>query len=249
MRILIIYMQKNCHTLREVIRVLKKYKRNYKSINRINLKRKHIKNFNLIITVGGDGTFLRTSHHLYCSIPILAVNANPKRKEGFFTRANRNNFEKKFLKLLKGKAKLKHLPRLSAIINKKQIKDLAVNEIFIGHHKPYRVSSLTINNSFYKCSGLLASTGAGSNAWIHSAGGKKMPLNSKKIQYLIRDHYKGNIYKAKKRKGFVNDEIIIKTENNGIMLVVDSLSQEYHLKKGSIIKIKKSSCSLTFIDI
>ena len=52
-----------------------------------------INSVDLVITVGGDGTFLETSHYITDNTPILGVNSDPVRSVGFFCSCTGDNFE------------------------------------------------------------------------------------------------------------------------------------------------------------
>ena len=94
-------------TLHVVEKTLKKYNANYIISKRERLNKKLFQNKELVIAVGGDGTFLRASHFIFDKTPILGVNSDPKCKEGFFMSAAKNDFEKKFKKILKKDYKIK----------------------------------------------------------------------------------------------------------------------------------------------
>ena len=87
-------------TLTLVYKVLNKTKTNFVSFERKLFNETISKDVDLIIVVGGDGTFLRTSHYVDKAL-MLGVNSNSKTKEGFFMQCNKQDFEKKFNKLLK----------------------------------------------------------------------------------------------------------------------------------------------------
>ena len=65
------------------------------------LNKKLFQNKDLIIAVGGDGTFLMASHFIFDKTPILGVNSDPRFKEGFFMTSEKNDFERKFKKFLR----------------------------------------------------------------------------------------------------------------------------------------------------
>src|SRR3989338_7681911 len=92
-------------TLSKVFFILKRLKIDYTSIPRDKLNSNYFKNKNLIIAVGGDGTFLRASHFIKDSTPILGVNSDPSIKEGFFMKTSKDDFEKKLRKIIKNKFK------------------------------------------------------------------------------------------------------------------------------------------------
>src|SRR3989344_3282813 len=55
-----------------------------------------VNKFDLVITVGGDGTFLDASHFIK-DVPIIGVNSDPKRSVGRYCIANAENFEELIL--------------------------------------------------------------------------------------------------------------------------------------------------------
>jgi len=202
----------------------------------------------LVIAVGGDGTFLKIAHFIFDKTPVLGVNSNPKYKEGFFMVAEKKDFGKKFRKVLRRNYKIKKIQRLEAYVNNKKVSELALNEFYISSGKEYLTAryslSLKGKRERQKSSGILISTAAGTNAWIKSAGGKILPLNSNKFEYLVREPYCGKITM---KCGLVNG-ILNKNEKIGIVfemgngiLIADSLSREYKFKAGQKIMIKMSN--------
>ena len=175
------------------------------------------------------------------------------KKEGFFMHSTRMNFEKKIKKLIKG-FKTKKLTRLEVAINGKKHNYPVLNDIFFGHRISYKLSrfDLTVKGKkeHQKCSGLIASTPAGSYAWAVSAGGKKMPLTSQKWQYLVREQYELRLHKHKLKKGFLNknDKIKINVLRDTYVLALDSL-EEIKLKKGDVITISMSKKPLNYVVI
>ena len=233
-----------------ILKVLKKYKINCVLRKRDKITKKLCNNADLVIAAGGDGTFLRTAHFIG-KTPVLGVNFNPKKKEGFLMQANKKNFEKRIKQILKNRFKILNVTRIEPKINRKKL-DLALNEIFVAHKKAYKTSRLTIilknKKEFQKSSGVIISTGAGSYAWTKSCGGKSLPLNSKKFQYLVREPCKGKLLKPKLKKGILgkNQKIKIRSEMNNCIVVMDSLSKEYSLKKGQTLTMKISNKPLKY---
>ncbi|MBT7296055.1 hypothetical protein HN836_00190, partial [Candidatus Woesearchaeota archaeon] len=77
-------------TLNAVINFLKLKKIKHQIFYRAELNK--ILNADLIISVGGDGTFLEVSHYVLNS-PILGINSDAQSSTGFFCHANKNNFK------------------------------------------------------------------------------------------------------------------------------------------------------------
>lgn len=60
--------------------ILRKNLINWETISWSNLS-ESIRDVDLVVTVGGDGTLLRASHFLDNSIPLLGVNSDPTKAE------------------------------------------------------------------------------------------------------------------------------------------------------------------------
>jgi NAD+ kinase len=234
-------------TLELVKRILKKHEINYKDVHRGKLNRKLFQNKDLIITVGGDGTFLRASHFIFDKTPVLGVNSDPRYKEGFFMVSTKNDFEEKLQKILDNDCKIKKINRLEAYISNKKVSELALNEFYIASEKPYHTTIYFLNvrgkKERQKSSGVLISTAAGSHAWIKSAGGKILPLGSNKFEYLVREPYYGRTCaKCDLFNGILNkdEKIEIVFEVGNGILIADSLSKEHKFGTGKKVTIKMS---------
>lgn len=233
-------------TLDRVKNTLKKYKIQYKPANRDRLNKIQFQNKDLIIAVGGDGTFLRAAQFIDEQL-LFGVNADVKNKEGFFMKADKDDFEAKLKKIIKGEVKIKRLPRLEAYVNNKKIETLALNEFFIGPKKSYHAAKYVIvidwKKERQKSSGVLITTPTGSYAWAKSCCSRTLPLESKDYQFVVREPYEGNVFKNYKLKyGILNNNraITIFSEMLDGILIADSVGKEYSLKNGSKAVIKLS---------
>jgi NAD+ kinase len=169
-------------SIKEVIENIKTLNLSYKIVMRENLKQ--IENQDLVITVGGDGTFLDVSHFINDETPILGINSNPSKSVGFFCSITSAGL-KEVIKNIHETKRTK-LNRLKIIRNGEEIKELALNDVYLANSNPaativYRVDD---NNQENKTSGVLVSTAAGSTGWIYQEMGEVMPLNSEQLQYL-----------------------------------------------------------------
>ena len=76
-----------------------------------------------------------------------------------------------------------------ASINGKKIKKYAVNDIYIGNQMAYLTCFFSLQTpehiSEFFCSGVLACTGMGSNAWFRNAGGNPFAKNLNAFSYLV----------------------------------------------------------------
>src|SRR3989338_4530972 len=176
-------------TVDAVMELLRKKKILHRSISRLEVNHEIVKGRDLIIIVGGDGTFLKTAQYTTGSIPFLCINADPEKTEGFFSGATKKTCAAKVESILKGKIKPKKFWRLSAKINGTEIEP-CLNEYYVGQQKPNDVSRYTIQigkkSEEQKSSGVLVCTAAGSTAWCRGAGGKVLKPENKKFQFIVR---------------------------------------------------------------
>ncbi len=152
------------------------------------------KNYDLIITAGGDGTFLAAAQKF--STPLLAFNSmyleNPKKGSiGALTVGNRNHLAPLLAKLKAGKYKIENWKRLYAAVDRKKLPWLAVNDVFVGNPHSFKSSDLEIlyksQQERYNCSGIVVSTAAGSKAWHRSLGGKPFPREKEVFSFHVRE--------------------------------------------------------------
>ncbi|KAM0070933.1 putative phosphotransferase with an alcohol group as acceptor [Helianthus debilis subsp. tardiflorus] len=176
---------------------------------RSNLSRP-IRNVDLVVTVGGDGTLLQASHLLNDSIPLLGVNSDPTipqevqemgnefdatRSTGYLCAATVKNFEQILSNILEGRTTPFELSRMSIHANSTPLSTYALNDILIADPCPASASRFSFrkddgsSSPLVNCrsSGLRVSTAAGSSAAMLSAGGFPMPILSKDLQYMVRE--------------------------------------------------------------
>lgn len=146
----------------------------------------------LVVSVGGDGTFLEASHQVVRG-RILGVNSSPDHSVGFFCACTRHEFEKTLAKALSGKLPTTELARLAVSIDGTRIPLLALNDVLLTHTNPGATSRYVMHvdgaREEQRSSGVWISTPAGSTAGIRAAGGKLLPIRAQQIQYAVRELY------------------------------------------------------------
>lgn len=234
-------------TIKHVKEVLKKNKISFIIHERFFLRPRYFKNMDMILVIGGDGTFLRTSHFVMDKTPLMGVNLDPANKEGFFMVSDKKDFEKKLKKVIAGKHKIKQLHRVQAYIGNKKVAEPALNEYYIASEVPYHTAryhlTLRGKRERQKSSGVLVGTAAGSYAWIKSAGGKTLPLFSDNFTYVIREPYCGRTAaKCSLHSGILkkNEKISIEFEIGNGIIIADSTANEYEFKAGQKVTISLS---------
>src|SRR4029434_11165662 len=83
------------------------------------------------------------------------------------------------------------LARMQVTINDRLLPYYALNDLLVAHANPAAMTSYTIQlgtiSEPQRSSGLWIATAAGSTAAIRAAGGRMLPLRSRKLQYLVTE--------------------------------------------------------------
>lgn len=161
----------------------------------------------LVVTVGGDGTLLTASHWV-TGAAVLGVNSAPKSSVGYLTLARRATIARILARIERGTLLPKPVARLEAELDG-QILPPALNDILIAHERPAATSRyhlrLGTKQAKHRSSGLWVSTATGSTAGIRSAGGRKMALTSRRLQFRARELYRPYEKDVPLESGFVPD--------------------------------------------
>jgi len=216
------------------------------------LKANAFKSSDIILSIGGDGTFL-TAAQYNKNLPMLGINTNTREKEGFFTRAIPKNFKRIIKEIIERRFKIISLNRLNVFVGKRKIPELVLNDVFFGAEKAYHACHyrICINGKceYQRSSGVIIATAAGSHAWLKSAGGAQLKLDSKKIQFLVREPYFGRIHSPKMIKGFIHSIKLCPLKDvKNMIVVLDSVSREYIIKPYETVEVMSSEYPLKFIE-
>lgn len=255
-KVLVVYIQpiekEEKDTLELVISALKEKNIKFGLVKRDDLKEGVFKDYELVIIIGGDGTFLKAAHYIKEQL-VLGVNCSCSLREGFFLRTDLRNFRERFELFLKGEYTVVNLIRIGALIDGAEAVETvpALNEVYAGERRAYKVSKyyLKVKNreEMQKSSGVLIATAAGSHAWLKSAGGNVLDIESDDVQYIVREPYRGRLLKptiligtlqAKASPAIPAEFEITSLMEEGVV-VIDS-AVEYDFKKGKKLKIKRA---------
>ena len=158
------------------------------------------KPYHLVVSVGGDGTFLQAARSLR-KTPILGVNSDPSRSEAVFCAATRHTFPRLCRQALQGALPELRLCRLILFLNGKELPVRALNDVLVVHDDPATMSRYRLRigrrEEAQKSSGLWVSTAAGSSSAVLAAGGVELRWNAKKFQYRPRELYRGRLSHAR----------------------------------------------------
>ncbi|MCD4780873.1 MAG: hypothetical protein K8S27_10055 [Candidatus Omnitrophica bacterium] len=178
-------------------RLLKKYHIPY--VKRQRGTKSDITKFNLILSFGGDGTFLEAARVSPGSF-IVGINSAPNFSVGCLCTMTPQNAENFFIGLSTGQYAEKTFHKINVLLpGHKNLN--AINDVLIAHKNPAATSRYLIKidktSEEQRSSGIWISTPIGSTAGIMSAGGKQIEKHQNKFQYMPREIY---VYKNIKYK-------------------------------------------------
>lgn len=161
--------------------------------------------FDLIISIGGDGTFLRTSHFIHRSPPILGINSSPSHSVGALCSITSQEFEAKLVDILEDRVRTAQWTRLVCHLNGQRLEERILNDALVTNDCPAAATRYIIRDSRrtrlseeQKSSGVWIATPTGSTAAIGAAGGQLMSRRDvRQFQYVVREPYTpyGNPYR------------------------------------------------------
>lgn len=207
-----------------------------------------VKDVDLVITVGGDGTVLRTSHFVE-DIPILGIKSYGLESIGYFCAASTNTMNLYLKSVLTGHIQPKKLNRLEIKIDNYRAKELALNDILFSHAMPASMTcyKLTVGkrSEVQRSSGIWVSSAAGSTAAVTAAGGRPLPLGARKMEYIVREPYAPTMH-YNLVCGTVPDKTPIRIDSmtqHGI-IYIDGSHIHYPAPEGARITIRGSKSPL-----
>jgi len=181
-------------------------------------KRVKKREFDMLITVGGDGSVLRAGHLCAPSgVPILGVNLG---RLGFLIQIDRKEWREYFEKLLNGEAWIENRMMLRAEhirAGESLGSSNALNEVVVARGQNLRPVRLTASVdgrrlTSYVADGLIAATATGSTAYALAAGGPILPPELRNILLVpIAPHL--SVDRAVVLSEGSSVSIVIKSEN------------------------------------
>ncbi|MCK4650055.1 NAD(+)/NADH kinase [Candidatus Pacearchaeota archaeon] len=217
-----------------------------------NLKKEKMHNADLVITLGGDGTFIEAANRIEDSY-ILGINSHPSSSEGALTSLSMNEVGK-LEEILNRELNVIERQRAKVKLNGEVLDERASNEVYVGAENNFHTSRYIINyrdkKEEQRSSGVIISTGTGSSGWFKSAGGKQFNANEKKLGFIVREPYYGErVYVSTVLGGdILSDEKISfesKRDSGGIIAIGFKL---YDFNEGDIVEIKLSEKPLRVIE-
>lgn len=152
-----------------------------------------VRGFDLLVSIGGDGTLLEASHAVRGATVVLGVNSAPAFSVGFLTGCRAPTFAATLDALIEGKLKPLEVQRLQVRIGKRVVSEPVLNDVLFSADNPavtsrYRLISPD-GDEVQRSSGVWISTPAGSTAALRSAGGPMLSLTARQFAFVVREPY------------------------------------------------------------
>ncbi|MFH1401158.1 MAG: NAD(+)/NADH kinase [Nanoarchaeota archaeon] len=194
----------------------------------------------LVIPVGGDGTFIDAAHHVR-GVPVLGVNSDPaelhpKGSVGYFMWADARNF-RDIMEHIESRP-VTTIYRQQVRIDGSPIRELVINDLLIADENAASVTRLNVETpqrSFSmprSNSGMLVCTAAGSTAFMRNEGGPVLPLDSQQLLYHVRSNFE------ERDRFHATDSMRIESRTRAGKVYVDGDYLFYDMKLGTTIEVE-----------
>ena len=210
--------------------------------------------FDLVVTVGGDGTLLAASHAV-SGVPILGVNSAPSHSVGFFCGAKKGSVRPAILEAVRGDLHKMSLSRMAVRVNGKLVAGRVLNEALYCHSSPAATTRYILRlgevEEEQKSSGFWIGPAAGSTAAQRSAGGRILPLSSQRLQLVVREPYtpSGSKYRVIRALLKPGEVLSVRTKMHDAVLFFDGPDSMTTLDFGDTVEFTRSDDSLDVLGL
>lgn len=218
--------------------------------------------WDLVITLGGDGTLLWASHTVDATTPMLAINSSPRTSVGYFCAGDPDELESLIQRALKGELPATRLSRMEVEVDGQIHTRRVLNDILFCHRCPAAATRYLIapldddgeplgDREPHTSSGIWVGPAAGSTAAQRSAGGKVLRLLSKKIQWVVREPYRPGETELAHTKGLLKpgQALSVKSKIREGRIFFDGAQKVLKVDIGSEIRMRRSGESLTLLGL
>ena len=221
--------------------------------------------WDLVVTVGGDGTLLAASHGIGPDVPLLGVNSAPGHSVGFFCGASKGGVRSALHGALHGTLRRTELTRMRVELNGRTLHARVLNEALFCHASPAATSRYflrlvelgsvpggrVLEEEEQKSSGVWVGPAAGSTAAQRSAGGHVQPLSSKRLQYVVREPYVPNKGALRMVLGLVEEGhgLAVRSKMRQARLFLDGDHLVHPVTIGDLVLMRRSDEPLVVLGL
>ena len=191
----------------------------------------------LIISIGGDGSFLKTIHDFdFPEVPVVGINTGHL---GFFPDISPDNIDTFIDSYLKKDYLIQDIPLIGASVctDKHCFDVFAINEVVVKGDKSRTIHiNLRVNDKHiqkFSGDGMIISTPTGSTAYNYAAGGSIVDPNLSLMQLTPLYPINTNAYRSFTSSIIISRDSIINIDpeyrfENSILVVVDGVEHIYN---------------------
>jgi NAD+ kinase len=215
----------------------------------------------LVVTVGGDGTLLAASHGIGPRVPLLGVNSSPRHSVGFFCGAKKGGARAAIEAALDGGVRRTELTRMRVELDRRVLLDRVLNEALFCHACPAATSRYILRvlgerggvvaEEEQKSSGVWVGPAAGSTAAQQSAGGRVMPLSSRRLQYVVREPYRPHGGSLRMTLGLLGEgkRLTLKSKMRQARVFLDGDHIVHNVTIGEVVTMRRSDEPLVVLGL
>lgn len=210
--------------------------------------------FDLVITVGGDGTLLAASRSV-AGVPILGVNSAPGFSIGFFCAAQQGGVEAALRSFVRGRLQPVRLTRMEVLRNGEVLSRRVLNDALLCHSSPAATSRYILElgeqTEDQRSSGFWIGPAAGSTAAQRSAGGRVLPLASSDLQLVVREPYNpyGHAMAITRALIAPGEELRVRSKMHDAGLFLDGPHERFDVGVGDVLVFRRSTEPLDVLGV
>ena len=219
-----------------------------------------VEDVDLVVTIGGDGTLLWAARWVGTGTPVVAINSAPRDSVGHFCAGKKGRVRETIASALSGELRKTELARMKVELDGEIVTRRVLNDMLFAHHSPAATTRylLTLEprrgkgrTEEQKSSGVWIGPAAGSTAAQLSAGGRVLPVASKKLQFVVREPYKPGGRRCRIPHGLVEDggQLRIVSKIREGRLFIDGPHRMRDVRMGSEIVLSRSNEPLTLLGL
>jgi NAD+ kinase len=210
--------------------------------------------FDLVITVGGDGTLLSASHNVD-TIPVLGINSAPTYSVGFFCGATTGGARRAITRALRGTLRRAELARMRVSVNDEVVAGRVLNDALFCHASPAATTRYLVQLGRQieeqKSSGFWIGPAAGSTAAQRSAGGRVLPLSSRELQLVVREPYTPHGERYRLRHALIppGRRLVVRCKSYEAKLFFDGPDRVAKVQRGDVLDFTLADEPLVLLGI
>ncbi len=212
-----------------------------------------VEDFDLIVTVGGDGTLLWASHRVPPGVPVLAIDSAPDHSVGHFCGGRKGKVREILAEALAGLLRPTALTRMQVECDGEVLHKRVLNDALFAHRSPAATTRYLLRagevEEQQKSSGIWVGPAAGSTAAQRSAGGRTLAPSSRRLQYVVREPYVPPAGEYRRTRGLVRagERLVVHSQIREGRVFLDGPHVVHEVPIGSELAFSRSPEPLTLL--